>query len=74
MNKLEFYRRKRGLSQRGLGLIAKVDASYICNAESRGFRLYERQMRELANALDWNGDPYALLDEAEISDNVQACG
>lgn len=63
MTRLEFIRRSKGWSQRKLGEAAKVSASYICNAESRGMTLYPNQTKRLADALGWKGDPAELFEE-----------
>lgn len=65
MKRLEFLRRNAALSQRGLGKAARVDASYICNAEKRGMSLYPSQAVRLADALGWKGDPMELFEEVE---------
>ncbi len=72
MKRLEFMRRNGGLSQRGLGAKARVDASYICNAESRGMRLYPAQAVRLADALGWEGDPMELFEEVEDREGATA--
>lgn len=55
----------KGYSQRQLGELAHVSASYICNAESRGMTLYPNQAARLAKALGWEGDPSALFEEVQ---------
>ena len=66
MKRIKYLRQEMGLSQRALGERARVDASYICNAESRGLRLYQSQQARLAEALGWEGDPAALFEEIEV--------
>ncbi len=68
MKRMELLRRDRGLSQRQLGAAAKVNASYICNAERRGLILYPEQARRLAVALNWDGDPSDLFEEVSADD------
>jgi len=68
MKRIEFLRRDQGFSQRQLGAAAKVNASYICNAERRGLVLYPEQARRLAAALDWDGDPSELFEEVTVDD------
>lgn len=65
---LKKLRQKHGLSQRELARKAGVSASYICNAETRGFELYPGQAERLATALDWEGDPSDLTKEANEND------
>lgn len=65
MNRLKFLRLSRGLSQRELGRLSSVNASYICTAESRGLTLYEGQAKRLSDALGWDGDPMALFEEVK---------
>ena len=65
---LKKLRQKHGLSQRELARKAGVSASYICNAETRGFKLYPRQAERLAAALDWEGDPSDLTKEVDEND------
>lgn len=62
---LEKLRRDAGLSQRKLGRACdpEVDASYICNAERHGFRLFPTQAQRLADALGYEGDPADLFEE-----------
>lgn len=72
MRRLEFMRRCAGLSQRGLGGLSGVDASYICNAERRGLVLYPGQAKRLADALGWKGDPTELFEEVTEHDVATA--
>lgn len=65
MIKLEEARRRAGWSQRELARRAKVDPSYISNAESRGFILYRGQSSRVADALGWDGDPAELFEEVK---------
>lgn len=65
MKRLEFMRRNQRKSQRGLGLEAGVNASYICNAERRGMVLYPGQAARIAKALGWTGDPMELFEEVD---------
>lgn len=67
MTKLEFLRRSKGLSQRQLGNISGVNASYICNAEKRGLILYPNQAKRIANALKWEGAPDDLFSEVHTN-------
>lgn len=71
MKRLEFMRRDNGLSQRELGRLSGVNASYICNAERRGMELYPSQAQRLAEALEWRGDPSQLFEEVR-ADEVHA--
>ena len=66
MKRVKYLRQERGLSQRALGERARVDASYICNAESRGLKLYPSQEERIAEALGWEGDPAELFEESEV--------
>lgn len=68
MRRLEFLRRTHGLSQRELGKLACVNASYICNAEKRGMILYTDQASRIAKALDWEGEPSKLFEEVSTDD------
>lgn len=63
MKRMELLRRNRNLSQRELGKLASVNASYICNAERRGMRLFDSQAQRLAVALDWQGQAEDLFEE-----------
>lgn len=67
MVRLKLLRLNKKLSQRALGERAKVNASYICNAESRGMILYPNQAERVASALGWDGDPMELFEEVEIA-------
>lgn len=51
------------LSKRKLDRLSNVCASDISKAETRGLRLYPVQMERIAAALEWEGDPMALLEE-----------
>lgn len=64
MFKLEYERRKKGLTQLQLGAAAHVDSSYISRAESKGV-MYSRQLERVAAALGWVRDPHDLLEEVE---------
>lgn len=72
MKRLEFRRRGKGWSQRKLGEIAGVNASYICNAEKRGMILYPPQAKRIAEALGWKGDPAALFEDVTEDDLATA--
>lgn len=65
MNNLEFMRRQRNLTQRELGKLSTVAASYICNAEKRGLILFEGQAQRIADVLGWTGDPMELFEEVK---------
>lgn len=63
MRRIELLRRNRNLSQRELGELSRVNASYICNAERRGMRLFDSQAQRLAKTLEWQGDAQELFEE-----------
>lgn len=67
MRVVEYMRRNRGLSQRALGALARVDAGYICTAEKYGFARGVR-LNRIASALGWSGKPEDLLEE--VSEEV----
>lgn len=56
-------REEKGFSKRKLDREANVCASDISKAETRGLRLYPVQLKRIATALGWSGDPMALLEE-----------
>ena len=62
MRRMEYLRRSRKLSQRALGLLANVDAGYICTAEKYGFARGVR-LERIADKLEWQGKPEELLEE-----------
>lgn len=62
MRRLEFLRRQKRLSMRKLKELSGVNEAYICKAERWGDHLGAGQLRKLADALEWSGDPDALLD------------
>lgn len=66
MNKLKYIRQESGMSQRELAERADVSASYICNAENRGLKLYPGQAQRVADVLGWDDDPMKLFDEVEV--------
>ncbi|WP_172623372.1 helix-turn-helix domain-containing protein [Arabiibacter massiliensis] len=68
MKRLEFLRRDKKLSQRELGRLAGVSASYICNAESRGLILFPSQAQRLARELGWEGDASELFEEVKANE------
>lgn len=67
MRLLEQMRRERGLSQLELGCKCKpsVAPSYLSNAERHGF-IYPSQLKRIAKALRYEGDPSELLEEVEL--------
>ena len=64
---MEKLRRDAGLSQRKLGRACEpeIEASYISQAERRGFRLYSGYAQRIADVLGYEGDPDDLFDDAE---------
>lgn len=66
MRNLKFERKKRDWTQTKLGAVANVDPSMICRAERSGYA-YPGHLKRLAVALDWEGDPYELLQEAKVN-------
>jgi transcriptional regulator with XRE-family HTH domain len=56
-------REERGLSKSQLSFASRVPASTIGQIEAQRFRPYNPQLRRLADALGWSGDPAALLEE-----------
>ena len=68
MLRLEYMRREAGLTIRGLRDRCKppVGENYICRAEKWGDHLSENQLKRLADALGWKGDPWDLVAPIEI--------
>lgn len=62
---LERVRHARGMTQQRLAKSSGVDSSYISKAENGLVRLYPSQLAKLAAALEWDGDPGELLEEAD---------
>jgi len=60
-------REEQHLSKHAIEHLNDVTISYIGYAENRGFRLYDEQLRRIAEALDYDGDPSDLLQEV-VSD------
>jgi transcriptional regulator with XRE-family HTH domain len=58
-------RESRGLSKSQLSFASRVPASTIGQIEAQRFRPYEPQLRRVAEALGWTGDPVALLEEVD---------
>lgn len=65
MRLLQKLRTDKNLTQESLGYRARLDKSYISKAENYGNHLGDDQLRRLAEALNWTGDPAALLMEAD---------
>ena len=64
---IELTRRReaRGLSKQQLSFASRVPATTIGQVESGRFRPYEPQLRRLAAALDFDGEPADLLRSVE---------
>lgn len=60
-------REDAGLSKRKLEQLSNVCASDISKAETRGLRLYPVQMKRIAEALRFQGEPMRLLED--VADN-----
>lgn len=56
-------RSEKGISQAKLARIADVNASSLNRIENGKEPLYPVRGRRIADALGWNGDPDALLEE-----------
>ncbi len=56
-------REEQHLSKHATERLSDVAISYIGYAENRGFRLYDDQLRRIADALDYDGAPSDLLQE-----------
>lgn len=64
MRKLEYERRKKGMTQLRLGFYSGLDPSYISRAERHG-NVSGRNLIRIANALGWEKDPRELLEEVK---------
>jgi len=62
MNRMQRLREGRGLSRRRMAQRADLDAPTYGKAET-GRVLTDAQLLRCAEALGWDGDPAALLDE-----------
>lgn len=60
--KLKDEREKQGLSQNKLAAMADMHPSTISQIEKGRYVAYPSQLEKLARALDWNGDPAALVE------------
>lgn len=65
MTRLTIERKRRGLSRAALARSANLNAVTVGQIESQRFRPYPVQLEKLAAALEWRGDPAALLDEVQ---------
>lgn len=63
--KLERLRTELGLSKAALARAAEMQQGMISWIENGRFVPYESQLRKLANALDWKGDPADLMKETD---------
>jgi len=60
---LEKQRVSKGKNRSDLARDAKMQPGMICWIETGRFKPYDVQLKKLADALGWEGDPVALLDE-----------
>ena len=60
---LQKERENAHLSKSKLARMADLNPALIVWAEQRGFALYPVHLERLAAALNWDGDPVALLDQ-----------
>ena len=69
--RLKYLRNERGWSMRALGdaCYPPVSKNYICMGEKWG-SMYQSHLERVAKALEWEGDPEALLDEIEVAEVV----
>jgi len=63
VKKLTVERQRRGWSKAELGRRARIHPSRVGQAENGRALLYDVEMKRLVRALDWQGDPAALLEE-----------
>lgn len=63
MNTMQAERRARGWSQAELARRAEMHPTTVCQIENRRTVPYPVQLAKLAAALEWTGDPGALMDE-----------
>jgi transcriptional regulator with XRE-family HTH domain len=61
--RLQVEREAQSLSVAKLSRRADLNPATISWAEQRGFRLYDGQLRKLADALGFDGDPRRLLEQ-----------
>jgi transcriptional regulator with XRE-family HTH domain len=67
MLRLRYLRLKRGWTQRRLAEEAGMSVSVISQIESGRFtRPYAQTLRRLADALGWDDDPAALMEEIAV--------
>ena len=62
---MEKIRVERGMTKTDLSRAAKIQQNVIGWVESRRFTPYDSQLRKIAAALEWDGDPRELLKGAD---------
>ena len=63
MLRIEFERKRKGISQAKLARLADVNASSMNRIERGKEPAYPRRGQKIADALGWTGDPMELFEE-----------
>lgn len=63
--KLKDEREKQNLSQSKLAAMADMHPSTVSQIEAGRYVAYPSQLKKLAKALDWDGDPAALVEPGD---------
>jgi ribosome-binding protein aMBF1 (putative translation factor) len=64
ITQMKVEREMRGLSKSALSIKAGINYAVICQIENGSRKPYPKAAREVAEALDWQGDPMELFEES----------